>query len=92
MSKKRIHIFYSGRVQGVGFRFTAEDFALNLGLMGWVKNLPDGRVEIECEGEEEKLKKFLENIKDYFSRYIRDIDLEWSEAAGEYKDFEIRFY
>lgn len=92
MSKKRIHIFYSGRVQGVGFRFTAEDFALNLGLMGWVRNLPDGRVEIECEGEEEKLKKFLENIKDYFSRYIRDIDLEWSEAAGEYKDFEIRFY
>lgn len=92
MSKKRIHVFYSGRVQGVGFRFTAEDFALSLGLVGWVKNLPDGRVEIVCEGEEEKLKKFLEKIKNYFDRYIKDIDLDWSEATGEFRDFEIRFY
>jgi acylphosphatase len=92
MSKKRIHIFYSGRVQGVGFRFTAERFALDLGLVGWVMNLPDGRVEIECDGEETKIKKFLEKIKEAFNSYIKNSEVQWMEATGEFKDFEIRFY
>ncbi|MCM8778554.1 MAG: acylphosphatase [Candidatus Omnitrophica bacterium] len=92
MARKKIHGFYTGKVQGVGFRFTVESFALDLGIFGWVRNLPDGRVELEAEGEEEKLKALLEKIKNYFRHYIRDVDLEWSEAMGEYKDFEIRFY
>ena len=55
--KKRLHIYYTGRVQGVGFRFTTEDIASELGVCGWVKNLGDGRVEVVVEAEEELLKE-----------------------------------
>ncbi len=57
--RKRIHVYYSGMVQGVGFRFTAEKLAKGLGLAGWVKNLRDGRVEVLCEGEEADLVSFI---------------------------------
>jgi acylphosphatase len=89
---KRIHVFYSGRVQGVGFRFTVEDVALSLGLVGWVKNLRDGTVEVVAEAEETALKKFLEKIKEFFSSYIRDVEITWSEAEGEFNDFSISFW
>lgn len=88
---KRIHVFYSGRVQGVGFRFTAESIAKGLGLTGWVKNLDAGSVEVVAEGQKDALEDFLERIKDYFSHYIRDIDLEWEEASGEFRNFGIGF-
>ena len=89
--KKRLHIYYTGRVQGVGFRFTTEDIASELGVCGWVKNLGDGRVEVVVEAKEELLKEFLERIKKYFAQYIRDLDVEWKEATGEFKDFAIKF-
>ncbi len=89
--KKQIHAYYSGRVQGVGFRFTAESTAMDLGVRGWVKNLRDGRVEIAAEAEEGALKDFLKRIEDYFSRYIGDSDIKWQEATGEFQSFEIRF-
>ena len=89
-SAKRLHIYYSGWVQGVGFRFTAERVADSLGLTGWVKNLNDGRVEIVCEGNEQKLKDFLEKINAAFKAYVRDIDVEWGEAAGGLEGFDIR--
>lgn len=88
---KRVHIYYSGRVQGVGFRFTAEDLARELGLFGWVRNLKDARVELVAEGEEDKLKELLKRIKGYFSGYIQDVNLSWDEASGEFNDFGIRF-
>lgn len=92
MSNKRMHVLYTGRVQGVGFRFTAERFALELDVVGWVINLPDGSVGLTCEGEEAKLRKLLQKIDDVFCHYIKDISLEWSQATGEFSDFEIRFY
>ena len=88
---KRLHIYYSGSVQGVGFRFAAERTAATLGLTGWVKNLRDGRVEVACEGKESSLKEFLQKMNNMFEEYIRDRDVEWSEATGEFKEFEIRF-
>lgn len=88
---KRLHIIYSGRVQGVGFRFAAERIASDLGLSGWVRNNRDGSVEIVCEGEESKLKELLERIEDSFSGYIRGKDVNWQEATGEFKDFKISF-
>ena len=90
--KKRIHVFYSGRVQGVGFRFTAERIALSLGIVGWVRNLPDGRVEVLGEGEEAKLVLFLEKIKNGpMKPYIRDVDVAWEEAKGNFEAFGIAF-
>ncbi|MFC1703721.1 acylphosphatase [Candidatus Omnitrophota bacterium] len=88
---KRIHCFYSGRVQGVGFRFTAERIAIGLGLVGWVKNLPDGRVELVSEGEEDTLQRLLAEVDQYFSRYIKDANVSWMEATGEFKDFGLKF-
>ena len=89
--KKRAHIYYSGSVQGVGFRFTAERYAASLGLTGWVKNLGDGRVEVLCEGKESALKEFLQKIDNVFKQYIRDADINWDEATGKFSDFDIRF-
>jgi len=89
--KKQIHVYYTGKVQGVGFRFTTEDIAQDLGITGWVKNLRNGPVEVVAEAEEDTLKDFLGRISQYFSRYISDIDVEWRQATGEFKDFGIRF-
>ncbi|OGX17099.1 MAG: hypothetical protein A3K83_01950, partial [Omnitrophica WOR_2 bacterium RBG_13_44_8b] len=77
---KRVHVYYLGRVQGVGFRFTAESIAVDLGVRGWVSNLRDARVEVVAEAEESVLKKFLEEISNSLSRYIQDVDVQWLPA------------
>lgn len=89
--KKQIHVYYTGRVQGVGFRYTSEDIARDLGVCGWVKNLRDGRVEVVAEAEEDILRDFLAKINQYFSQYIQDADVKWQAASGEFKDFRIGF-
>ena len=89
---KRIHVFYSGTVQGVGFRFTAKRSAGRHGVSGWVKNLPDGRVEAVCEGGEEALRSFLEDMKEgLLGRCIETDEVEWASATAEFTGFEIRF-
>lgn len=89
--EKQVRVYYIGRVQGVGFRFTTQDLANALGIAGRVKNLSDGRVEIRAEAEEELLKDFLKKIFSYFSRYIQDVQTQWLDATGEYKDFRVEF-
>ena len=89
--RKRIEVFYSGQVQGIGFRLNVERLAVDLDIRGWVKNLSDGRVQLVGEAVEEALKDFLERIKQRFSVYISDIDLQWLAATGEFPDFQIRF-
>jgi acylphosphatase len=88
---KRLHLYCSGSVQGVGFRYAAERLAEDLGLAGWVRNLTDGRVEVLVEGKESALGEFLSKIEEIFSGYIRDIDKNSSEATGEFEGFEVRF-
>ena len=89
--QKRVHVYYSGYVQGVGFRYTARRIAGQFGVCGWVRNLPDERVEFTAEAEEELLKKTLEAIKNSFQRYIKDTEIDWRQADGEFAGFEIRF-
>jgi len=88
---KRLHIYYSGSVQGVGFRFMAQSAAQQLGVIGWVKNLEDGRVEVVCEGEGAALNKFLDKIKDVFGAYIRDASIEPQMPTGEFEGFNVKF-
>ena len=90
---RRAHIFFSGRVQGVGFRYTAEKIALELGLVGWVKNLSDNRVEVVCEGTEDQIKRLLEDIKQSFlGAYVKKIDCDWEKPTGKFKDFRIEYH
>jgi acylphosphatase len=88
---KRLHAYYFGSVQGVGFRYTAERVATSLHLTGWVKNLRGGRVEIVCEGRDPSLKEFLRKIESVFNTYISDKEIEWSDATGEFDYFDIKF-
>jgi acylphosphatase len=88
---RRLHVVYHGRVQGVGFRFTVEHIAVRLGLTGWVKNMHDGSVEILAEGEEGQLNLLLEQVEDAFTSYIREKNIAWLEATGEFSDFGITY-
>ncbi len=88
----RARIIYSGTVQGVGFRFTAVETAVSLGLKGWVKNCPDGTVEVVAEGEKDDINMFMVKTKKSMIRHIRSVKEEWGEAAGEFDDFKIKFY
>ncbi len=92
MPQKRAHIIYSGAVQGVGFRFTAERIANSLDLIGWVRNSPHGTVEVVCEGEEGDIHIFMNKIKKAMEGYIHSSKAEWKEATGEFNSFDIRFF
>ena len=90
---KKVHVYYSGYVQGVGFRFTAKRAASSIGgLTGSVSNLPDGRVELVAEGEQGKLARLLESIKSVMGSYIEDAAVQWSEPTGEFSNFDIKFF
>lgn len=91
--KQRVHVFYSGRVHGVGFRLTAEETAQRVGVVGWVKNLRDGRVELLAEAEEVVLRQFLDEIRNGpMKRFIRDEEIAWSQATEAFDEFEIRYF
>jgi acylphosphatase len=90
--KKRVHVFYSGTVQGVGFRAMAEEAASRLAVVGWIKNLRDGRVELIAEAEEPALEAFLEALRTGPMRnFIRQVDISWSDALDSFDDFSIRY-
>ena len=91
--KKRVHVFYTGRVQGVGFRITAEETAQEYGAVGWVKNLRDGRVELVAEAAEEVLERFLKAIRyGSMKNFIEQVTISWSSATDTFDEFEIRYY
>ena len=71
---------------------TAEDVARELGVVGWVKNLRDGRVELVAEADEEALRQFLETIRaGPMKNFIARVDVSWSEASETFDEFEIRY-
>jgi len=79
----RAHIHFCGTVQGVGFRYTT------LSLTGWVKNLSDGSVQALLEGPREKIEELLSKLKVQFGSFIRETQIEWVEARGEFDRFSI---
>jgi acylphosphatase len=89
--RKRIEVYYSGRVQGVGFRFVTREIASGHRVRGFVKNLYDGRVQLIAEGEEKELDAFLERIDLEMGSYIKGRKINRDEARDEFDRFEIRF-
>ena len=88
---KRLVAFFSGTVQGVGFRYTTIRHARRLGLTGWVRNLHDGRVQVVAEGERSTLDNLVSSLRESFSGYARDIDVRWEAATGEFDAFDVEF-
>lgn len=89
---KALHAFISGRVQSVGYRAFTKSRAKFLKLKGFVRNLPDGRVEVYAEGDEEALLKLIEHLKEgpYFAE-VRDVEYQFLEPRGQYEDFIILY-
>ncbi len=90
MVKARAHVYVSGRVQGVFFRYETKERADELGVTGWVKNLPDGRVEAIFEGEKDKVEKMVN-----FCRVgppgakVTKVEVSWGDYKGEFQSFSI---
>lgn len=90
MSRSRLQVHFAGLVQGVGFRYTAKSVAAGYEVVGTVRNLPDGRVELLVEGEKAELEAFLDGIRNSeVGGHIRREDRFWYEAAGGFRGFEI---
>jgi acylphosphatase len=90
--RKRATVYYAGRVQGVGFRYTVREIACGYELAGYIRNLHDGRVELVAEGMEEEIQAFLEAVRaSQLGSHIRNEDANWEQAAGEFRGFDIRY-
>jgi len=85
-----MQVYYSGSVQGVGFRYTVRATAAGFDVAGVVRNLPDGRVELVVEGQKPELEAFRQAIRDSgLEHFIRDERVTWAEAQNEFRGFEI---
>lgn len=90
--KARIHLLISGRVQGVFFRANTKQKAQKLGLMGWVKNTPDGKVEAVAEGDQEAIQRLIEWAKQGPAvAEVEQVDIDWKDYKGKFDSFEIRY-
>jgi len=91
--KARLHAIVSGEVQGVFFRAHTEEEARRLGLTGWVMNTSDGGVEVEAEGEKEKLAELLLWLHHGPpAAIVEKVEYEWKEFSGEFSGFKIRYW
>ncbi len=84
-------VYYSGRVQGVGFRYTAEGLARGFEVSGTVRNLPDGRVELVAEGTTEEVDRFVEAVGRQMGRYITRASATEGSTGGGFDGFRIAF-
>jgi acylphosphatase len=91
MSQTAKRIIFSGQVQGVGFRFTAFNIAHRHQLTGFVRNLPDGTVEMFVQGPAQTIDNCIRDIKEEFSGYIRGTEIEEIPPNPQYKGFKITF-
>jgi acylphosphatase len=91
METARRHAWFSGTVQGVGFRFTTRRLAERHRVSGFVKNLADGRVEVVAEGPADDVKAFLSDVREAMASYIRDAAIEDERPTGEFDGFGVAF-
>jgi len=91
MQRVRRRVFFSGRVQGVGFRFTTCRVAELFEVAGFVRNLPDGRVEMVAEGDEATVSAFIAAVREAMGPCILGMDVLEDPATGEFSGFEIRY-
>ena len=80
----------NGHVQGVGFRYTVQNLALQYNVRGYVRNIPDGRVELVMEGPEGEMAGLLEDVKRRMNGYIEELEVSRSAATGEFQRFCIK--
>ena len=84
-----MHSFFSGHVQGVGFRYQVLSMAKGFDLTGLVKNLSDGRVELLAEGDESEVLSFLEAIESELDIYIKSVEKQTGTRIRQYSNFSI---
>src|SRR5262245_16598570 len=85
----RTHAVYHGRVQGVCFRATSQEIASCLRVSGFVRNLPDGTVELEVQGEPDEVRRLLDSIAQHYESHIRDISTGPCELRADERGFRI---
>jgi acylphosphatase len=85
------HVIFVGRVQGVGFRYTALRIAKRFGLRGFVRNQPDGTVEMLAQGPEGEVDDCIDEIREYFGGYITGTTIDEVPPNPRYTDFKITF-
>ncbi len=91
--KTRAHVFVSGRVQGVFFRAHTRGAAQDNNVSGWVRNLPDGRVEAVLEGDEADVEKAIEDIRAGPPHSIVDnLEIKYEAYLGEFRAFEVKYF
>jgi acylphosphatase len=91
MEQTAKHIIFRGNVQGVGFRYTTHHVARRYDVAGFVRNLPDGTVEMLVQGSPEQVDAYLRDVQESFSGYIRNTKVEETSYAPGYDDFRITF-
>ena len=85
------HIIFIGRVQGVGFRFTAHRMANRHQLAGFVRNLPNGSVEMLAQGTADDIDDCIQDLKEYYSGHIREMEIDEIPSDPRHTDFKITF-
>jgi acylphosphatase len=83
-------VHFTGRVQGVGFRYQTLQVAKEFTVTGYVMNLPDGRVRLEVEGEESEVEEFLGALEERMNGYIRKTERSLGRRFAQFRDFSIR--
>ncbi len=91
MTKTRYDVTFTGRVQGVNFRWTTCRVAAKFKVTGWVRNEPDGSVRCVAEGEPPELEAFVAAVQDAMSGFIRDTKVEEAAASGDLEGFGVRY-
>ncbi len=85
-----MRVLYSGQVQGVGFRYSVRSVATGFDVTGTIRNVPDGTVELVAEGVSDELDAFRQAIRESgLDHFIRQEDVSWRGASGEFRGFEI---